>query len=185
MRLVILGGSGAGKGTQARRLSTQLGIPAIATGEILRGAIAAETTLGQKAKAYVEKGELVPDEMMIQFMRQRLLESDVSKGWVLDGYPRTAFQAEELDFLLSDLAQRLDWAIYLQVSETVMMERSLARSLPDDRPEILQRRLQMFRDRTIPILEYYDHSQRLLTIPAEQSPAQVEQEILSKLNFIS
>ena len=214
MRLVILGGPGAGKGTQAQPLCRHLGISEISTSDILREAIASKTELGRQAQAYVEKGELVPDPILIEFMRQRLLQDDAKgRGWLLEGYPRTAFQAEELDFLLDDLGQQLDWAIYLQVSEVVMMSRSLGRSLtpgniekmpslaspdepapsptlksvaiansrPDDQPEIVQRRIALFYERTIPMLEYYGYRQRLLTINANQSPDQVQQEILGKL----
>lgn len=183
MRLVILGGPGAGKGTLAARLCSQLSIPGIATGDILRQAIATATPLGLQAQPYVEKGELVPDPNMIEFMRQRLLQPDVTAGWLLDGYPRTAFQAEELDFLLDDLGQHLDWAIWLEVPESVLMSRSLERSRPDDLPEIVQRRIDLFQERTIPILEYYEHRQRLLTVNGDQTPEQVQHEILQKLNL--
>ncbi|HBL61786.1 MAG TPA: adenylate kinase [Cyanobacteria bacterium UBA8803] len=197
MRLVILGGPGAGKGTQARRLCHQLSISEISTGNVLRKAIAAQTDLGLQAQPYVEKGELVPDEILIEFMRQRLLQPDAAKGWLLEGYPRTAFQAEELDFLLEDLNQQLDWAIYLEVPETVMFNRSARRShlpeenpkdslplgqRPDDRPEIVQRRIDLFHERTVPILEYYGYRQRLLTINGNQPPEQVQHEILERLS---
>lgn len=182
MRLVILGGPGAGKGTQAERLCNHLNIPWISTGEILRQAIACQIPLGIQAHPYVEKGELVPDPTMIEFIRHRLTESDATNGWLLDGYPRTAFQAEELDFLLDDLGQRLDWAIWLKLPESLMVTRSIARSRPDDRPEIVHRRIALFQERTIPILEYYEHRERLLTINGNQSPEQVQQEILKKVN---
>lgn len=209
MKLVILGGPGAGKGTQARLLCSQLGLSGISTSDLLRQAIASQSELGRKAQVYVEKGELVPDEIMIEFMRERLLQPDTAGGWLLEGYPRTAFQAEELDFLLEDLGQQLDWAIYLEVPESVMMNRSVkrlpsmrvseaapeepARSRtekgldftgevrPDDHPEIVQRRIDLFYERTIPILEYYGYRHRLLTINADQSSEQVQQEILQKL----
>ena len=100
MRLVILGGTGSGKGTQTARLCDRLNIPSVSTGVILREGIVLGTELGQQAKTYVSKGELVPDGLMIQFIQQRLQQPDVSNGWILEGYPRTAFQAEELDFLL-------------------------------------------------------------------------------------
>ena len=197
MRLVILGGPGAGKGTQARQLCRQLSISEISTSDILRHAIASQTDLGRQAQVYVEKGELVPDPILIEFMRERLLQPDAAKGrgWLLEGYPRTAFQAEELDFLLEELEQHLDWAIYLQVPESVMMSRSIARSRsskglaftgevrPDDHPEIVQRRLNLFHERTIPILEYYGYRQRLLTINGDQLPEQVQQDILQKLKI--
>ena len=197
MRLVILGGPGAGKGTQARQLCRQLSISEISTSDILRQAIASQTELGREAQVYVEKGELVPDPILIEFMRERLLQPDAAKGrgWLLEGYPRTAFQAEELDFLLEELEQHLDWAIYLQVPESVMMSRSIARSRsskgiaftgevrPDDHPEIVQRRIDLFHERTIPILEYYGYRQRLLTINGDQSPEQVQQDILQKLKI--
>jgi len=197
VRLVILGGPGAGKGTQARQLCRQLSISEISTSDILRQAIASQTDLGREAQVYVEKGELVPDPILIEFMRQRLLQPDAAKGrgWLLEGYPRTAFQAEELDFLLEELEQHLDWAIYLQVPESVMMSRSIARSRsskglaftgevrPDDHPEIVQRRIDLFHERTIPILEYYGYRQRLLTINGDQSPEQVQQDILQKLKI--
>ncbi|MGD1805648.1 adenylate kinase [Dapis sp. BLCC M126] len=182
MRLIILGGPGAGKGTQAELLCQYLQIPLISIGDILREAIATQTTLGQVAQSYVEKGDLVPDRTMIQFVRQRLLEFDVSQGWLMDGYPRTAFQAEELHFLLDDLEQKLDWAIYLKVSKEKCMNRCLERRRTDDNPEIVQRRVDLFYERTIPILEYYQYRQTLLTIDGEKSVTQVQQQILEKLN---
>ena len=160
MRLTIVGGPGAGKGTQAPALCDELGIPLISVGDILREAIASESDLGKLAEPYVEKGELVPDETMIQFIRQRLAQPDVDKGWLLDGYPRTAFQAEELDFLLDDIGQRLDWAIYLEVPQELLVSRTLARSRADDRPEIVERRIELFQERTIPLVEYYEYKQK-------------------------
>ncbi|MBD2666949.1 adenylate kinase [Richelia sinica FACHB-800] len=191
MKLVILGGSGSGKSTQAQRLCNFFDVPLISTGQTLRNFIYDDNTnsgyaelgnLISLAKPYVEKGELVPDEMMIEFIRVRLKQPDVINGWILEGYPRTAFQAEELDFLLESLGQKLDWAIYLQVPEAVMVSRSLGRSLPDDQPEIVQRRVELFYDRTIPILEYYDRRRRLLTINGDQLAEQVQQNILTLLS---
>jgi adenylate kinase len=191
VKLVILGGSGSGKSSQAQRLCKYFDIPLISTGETLRKAISSDkplpdyaelSDLGRHTQPYLEAGELVPDEMMIELIRIRLNKPDVNFGWVLEGYPRTAFQAEELDFLLDDLGQKLNWAIYLQVPEAVMVSRSLGRSLPDDQPEIVQRRVELFYDRTIPILEYYDRRRRLLTINGDQSPEQVQQNILTLLS---
>ncbi|WP_052001763.1 adenylate kinase [Lyngbya aestuarii] len=181
MRLVILGGPGAGKGTQAEGISQHLDIPSISTGEVLRNAIANQTNLGQKARPYVEKGELVPDEIMIKFIHQRLLQADVTQGWLLDGYPRTAFQAEELDFLLENLGQQLNWAIYLNVPKDVLANRTIHRSRSDDKPLIIRRRIELFYQRTIPILEYYSLRDRLLDINGNQPPEQVQQEIISQL----
>ncbi|NEO84702.1 MAG: nucleoside monophosphate kinase [Spirulina sp. SIO3F2] len=181
MRLVILGGPGSGKGTQLRALSQALQLPSIAVGEILRTAIVQNTLLGQKAQTAVLQGQLVPDEVMIQFMRLRLLQEDAKVGWIMEGYPRTAFQAEELNFLLESFQQRLDWAIYLEVDEATMLERSAARSRADDAPEILQHRIKAFHERTLPILEYYAPRNRLLSINAQAAPDQVTAEILQKL----
>jgi adenylate kinase len=191
VRVVIIGGSGAGKSTQAYRLCKYFEIALISTGEVLRNAISDKqplngytdiTDLGRLAQPYVETGDLVPDEMMIEFIRQRLKNTDVERGWVLEGYPRTAFQAEELDFLLDSLGQKLDWAIYLQVPQAIMVSRSLGRSLPDDQPEIVQRRVEVFYDRTIPILEYYDRRRCLLTINGDQTPEAVQQTIIDLLS---
>ncbi|MDY6803002.1 MAG: adenylate kinase [Cyanobacteriota bacterium] len=181
MRLTIVGGPGAGKGTQAPNLCDKLGIPLISVGDILRGAIALQTDLGILARAYVEKGELVPDPTMIQFIRQRLTGPDIGSGWLLDGYPRTAFQAEELDFLLDELGQRLDWAIYLDVPHELLVSRTLARSRADDLPEIVERRIELFQERTIPLVEYYEYKQRLLRIDGRRSVEEVQQDILHQL----
>jgi adenylate kinase len=196
VRLVILGGSGSGKSTQGQRLCRQLEIPLISTGEILREAMSttdqayaqsphsantSEKNLGCQAQQYLEKGELVPDEMMIELMQHRLQQSDFYRGWILEGYPRTAFQAEELDFLLNHLGQKLDWAIYLQVPEAIMVNRSLGRTLYDDQAEIVHRRIELFYERTIPILEYYDRRRHLLTIDGDLSPDIVQQNIINLL----
>lgn len=200
MKLVILGGSGSGKSTQGQTLCRHFDIPYVSTGEILRQAMSGEkllpswevnqgldghanlNNLGRYAQPYVEKGELVPDDMMIELIRMQFKQLDVNSGWLLEGYPRTAFQAEELDFLLDSLGQKLDWAIYLQVPEAVMVSRCLGRSLPDEQPEIVQRRIELFYDRTIPILEYYDRRRRLLTINGDQLREVVQQSILNLLS---
>jgi len=158
---VILGGPGAGKGTQAQQLCSNLSLPLLAVGDILREAIAEDTDLGKLAVSYV------------------------FNGWVLEGYPRTAFQAEELDFLLEDLAQGLDWAVWLKVPAEVLLSRSIERDRSDDEPEILQRRLDLFEERTIPILDYYEYRHKLLTINGDQSPEQVQQDLLKLLEVNS
>jgi adenylate kinase len=189
VRLVILGGPGAGKGTQASQLCSRLNIPCISTGEILFKAIAAQTELGRQAQPYAERGELVPDPIMIEFIREQLTQPYTANGWLLDGYPRTAFQAEELDFLLESLQQTLDWAIWLNVSDAELMRRSLQRSQtrpergrPDDEPRFLQRRIQLFQERTTPILDYYNYGNRLLTLDGDRPSAEIHEEIWKTVN---
>ncbi|QHU98766.1 adenylate kinase family protein [Synechocystis sp. CACIAM 05] len=181
MRLVMLGGPGSGKSTQSHNLSQELKLPVISMGGILREAIANATPLGIKAKPYVERGDLLPDPMMIEFIQQRLVQEDGGQGWILEGYPRTAFQAEELDFLLEDLGQPLDWALYLKIDEATMVERSLNRSLFDDHPEAITTRIGKFHEYTVPLLEYYAAKQNLLTVDAHLAVDQVTKLILARL----
>lgn len=186
MRFVILGGPGAGKGTQASRLCKHFKIPLVCIGDILRKAIVTETELGKQAQKYVDTGELVPDMTMIEFIRDRLQQPNTRNGWLLDGYPRTAFQAEELDFLLDKLEQKLDWAIFLKVPEEILMQRCQGRedARADDQPAIVKRRIDLFNQRTIPLLEYYEYRQRqrLITVHGEQTPDEIFQEILTQIN---
>ncbi|MEL6250087.1 MAG: adenylate kinase [Cyanobacteria bacterium J06648_16] len=181
MRLVILGGPGSGKGTQAEKLSAQFGIPAISTGEILRSAVAAGSDLGQQVAATLEKGELVSDRVMIDLIQARLNEPDAAQGWILDGYPRTAFQAEELDFLLDAAGQRVDKAIWLEVPAAVLVVRSQNRGAIDDSPEAVKRRIETLLEVTVPMLDYYEHRQRLIRIDGNQSPDEVKRSILAQL----
>ena len=182
MRLMLLGGPGAGKGTQAFKLRNYFNIPQISTGDMLRQAIVDQTELGQTVQTYLDRGELVPDAAMVQLIRQRLLQPDVGQGWLLDGYPRTAFQAEELDFLLDELGQRMTEAIWLEVPNLVLVERSLARGRSDDQPDIVQRRIDIFHESAATLLDYYTHRHRLFKINGDQPIAQVEQDILASLS---
>jgi adenylate kinase len=183
MRLILLGGPGAGKGTQSQQLCQTLNLCSISTGDILRSQIKQQTELGKQVQALVKNGELVPDEMMIEFIRQRLLQLDAAQGWLLEGYPRTAFQAEELDFLLDQVNQRLDYAVLLEVPDTVMISRSLSRARQDDTPEALQRRIELFHDRTQPLLEYYQMRNRLISINGNQTIGEVREEILKRIGI--
>ena len=178
MRLVLLGGPSAGKGIQSHRLSQRLQVPGISTGNILREAIASQNPLGKEAEPYLNKGELLPDPMMINFMRSRLVQPDCEPGWILEGYPRTAFQAEELDFLLEDLQQPLTCVIYLKIEEKVMIERSLSRSLVDDQPDVIQKRIDSFQEKIALLLDYYTGKKKLITLSAEDTPENIEMLIL-------
>ena len=181
MRLVLLGGPGAGKSTQSKFLCEKFQLQRVSVGEILRKAIADQSDLGKQAETYVNEGKLIPDPLIIEFMRDRLTQPDMANGWVLEGYPRTAFQAEELDFLLDDLQQTLNKAIYFKVDEQVLSERSQARGLTDDTPEAISERLKAFRESTEPILDYYAPRQKLLTIHAGQSVEVVNKKLLEHL----
>lgn len=173
----MLGGSGSGRGTQSHLLCDALDIPWISSGEMLRQAIATQSDLGKTVAAVVKKGELVPDEVMIELVSQRLSQPNAAHGWVLDGYPCTAFQAEELDFLLDRLDQKLNWAIWLDVSHEVLVQRSMERSRPDDTPDAIQRRIDLLYERTVPILDYYDYRHRLVKVNGNQPIDAVQQEI--------
>lgn len=181
VRLIMLGGTGSGKSTQAQRLSEHLQIPIISTGDLVREEITKENEFGNQIKPYFEQGELIPDPILIEVIKERLILPDLSHGWLLEGYPRTAFQAEELDFLLEKLNQNLNWAVYLKVSDQTMLERSLKRNLHEDTMEVIETRIKRFYQFTVPILEYYEKKHHLLTINGEQSLAEVEAEILNHL----
>ncbi len=162
--LVFLGPPGSGKGTQAQELSQELNIPHISTGEMLREAIAKQTPLGQKAQAYVDKGELVPDELLLGLIEERLNEEDAQKGWILDGFPRNVAQAEFLDKLLHKLAKFSEQAINLDVPDEVIIERLLLRGRKDDNEETIRRRLEVYREKTQPVLDYYRQQDRLSSV---------------------
>jgi len=191
-RLILLGGSGAGKGTQAARLSQRLSLPVLSTGDLIREAMADDADasealmeLADQARPYVDKGELVPDSLMIAFIRQRLQQPDMLQGWILEGYPRTAFQAEELDFLLEELGQTLNQAVWLEVPRGELVQRSLARSRSDDDLAIVQRRIDNLEAFTKPLQDYYGYKKRLLMVDGSQSADAVEQEIVAQLAAIA
>lgn len=160
LRLIFLGPPGAGKGTQAKRLADWLGVPHISTGEILRGAIADQTPLGQKAQAYMDNGDLVPDELLADLVRDRLAAPDARDGWILDGYPRTLNQAHYLENLVADIGQRVDYIINLDVPDETVVERLLKRGRKDDTEATIRHRLDVYREQTAPLLGYYRDSDR-------------------------
>ena len=155
MRLVLVGPPGAGKGTQAALLSVELGIPHISTGDLFRAHMGEETPLGQEAKRYVDAGDLVPDEVTNEMVRERLGEPDAAKGFLLDGFPRTVGQAEVLAGILSDLGQQLDAVLEFRISEDLVVERMLARGRADDTEAVIRRRLRVYLDETSPLLAHY------------------------------
>jgi adenylate kinase len=158
-RLLFLGPPGAGKGTQAQRQMARLGIPQISTGEMLRAAQAAGTELGREVKAIMERGELVPDPVVIRVVEERLAQPDARKGFILDGFPRTLEQAKALDALLARLGLSLECCVALQVDEEELVDRLLKRSqlehrTDDDEPTI-RKRMEVYRERTAPLIAYY------------------------------
>jgi adenylate kinase len=177
-RLIFLGAPGAGKGTQAQIVAESCGIPHISTGDILRSEVQAQTELGLKAKSYMDKGELVPDSLLLDMIRGRLSQSDAtSAGWILDGFPRNVAQAEFLDRLLTEIGQNYDLAIDLSVPQERLVERLLNRATiqnrPDDTEEVIRRRLVVYDEQTAPLIDYYQHKGVYREVDGDRELAEV------------
>ena len=181
--IVVLGPPGAGKGTQAKLIEADRGIPQIATGDILRAAVAAGS--GLRVKAILDRGDLVPDELMIELIRGKLSEDETKGGFVLDGFPRTLAQAEALDAMLLELGRRLGLALEFHVPEEVAVERlrgrARAEGRTDDEPEVIRHRLEVFRAQTGPVLEHYRAQGILVAVHAQRPVEEVQAEVQQAL----
>jgi adenylate kinase len=165
IKVVFLGPPGAGKGTQAVRIAKKYNVPHISTGDILRAAVKEGTELGKLAKSYMDRGELVPDDVIIGIIRERLSQPDVrERGFILDGFPRTIAQAEALDELLAKMELPLDKVIYLNVDDEEIVKRLLARGRADDTEEVIRNRLKVYREQTAPLVDYYTEKGLLVGI---------------------
>ncbi len=164
VRLILFGPPGAGKGTQAAALSESLQVPHISTGDIFRSAITEKSDLGLQVQGYLDQGKLVPDNVVIDMVKERLALPDIAAGWILDGFPRTVPQAHALDQLLLEINQDYSWVLNLKVGESLLVERLLGRQRKDDTTEVIQERLKVYRDETAPVLAFYDQGTRLIHI---------------------
>lgn len=213
MRIMLIGPPGGGKGTQAKKLAATYHIPQISTGDILREAVSNETKLGVQAKKYLDAGELVPDSVMLNLIRETLHSEKCQAGFILDGFPRTIPQAEGLDELLEELNMHLNYVIALEVEDNVILDRLTSRrccrncgaiynlhnnrpEVPgvcdkcggelyqrdDDKPETIKNRLEVYREQTQPLLEYYRKKDLLNTIDGNQHIQSVWNDIQSVVN---
>jgi adenylate kinase len=214
LNLILLGPPGAGKGTQAERLQDDFPLAYIATGDILRAAVSEGTELGKEAKSYMDQGELVPDDVIIRVILDRLGESDTADGFLLDGFPRTAKQAEALDEALADVDRRLSAALLIDVPEEDIVRRLSGRRVcpnghvyhvehnpprvegkcdvdgeelrqrDDDREETIRKRLQVYRDQTSPLVDYYDERDLLHRFDGTRSPTEVHDHLRATIQTL-
>jgi len=214
LNLILLGPPGAGKGTQAERITEDFDLPFISTGDMLREAVKTGTDLGKKAKSYMDKGELVPDDVIIGVILDRLAESDTADGFLLDGFPRTAKQAEALDEALSHVDRRLSAALLIDVPEDDIVRRLSGRRIcpnghvyhvehnppkqegrcdvdgeelrqrEDDREETIRKRLQVYREQTAPLVDYYDERDILHRFDGTRSPTEVHDHLRATIQTL-
>lgn len=186
MRIVLLGPPGSGKGTQAAMLKGRLGVPHISTGDLLRQAVADGTELGKKAKAAMDAGELVSDDLMLGLIEERLGADDVATGFILDGYPRNRAQAKSLDELLERIGQPVDKALELSVDEEEIVERLAKRARDegrsDDTEEVIRNRLAVYREQTAPISDHYDRKGLLTRVDGIGSIEEINQRLVAALD---
>ena len=185
MRLILMGPPGAGKGTQATAIAGHLGVPAISTGDIFRTNVAAATELGSRAKKYMDAGEYVPDDLTNDMVRSRLGEADARPGFLLDGYPRTVAQVDELDGILTALGTKLDAVILLEVDREELIARLLNRAVTegrdDDTEEVIRRRQEVFAEQTEPLIAVYRDRGLLVEVDGMGEIDDVTQRIFDEL----
>lgn len=212
MKIIMLGAPGAGKGTQAKKIAEKYGIPHISTGDIFRANIKNGTELGQKAKTYMDQGLLVPDELVVDLVVDRVKQSDCEKGYILDGFPRTIPQAEALDNALEAINDKVDYAINIEVPDEVIINRMSGRraclkcgatyhvvNIPtkvegicdvcggelilrdDDKPETVKKRLNVYHDQTLPLVDYYTKKDILVEFDGTKDLMEVFNEIVKVL----
>ena len=172
-RVILLGPPGSGKGTQGERLSESFNIPKISTGDILRAAVKHETPLGIEAKGFMDRGDLVPDRVVIGLIEAELQSSTTREGWILDGFPRTIPQAEALEHLLAELGESYDRVICLDVPDEEIIQRMLGRGRADDTEDVIRERLTVYRQKTSPLIEFYETMQVLERVEGNRPPADV------------
>jgi adenylate kinase len=190
MQLIFMGPPGAGKGTQAQLLAALWKIPHISTGDILRACVVAKTPLGVKAKSYMDAGELVPDELLMDIVQERMNEPDARAGWILDGFPRTVAQAAFFDKLLCDVGTEGSKsgkdcdlrAVNLDVPDNVLVTRLLSRGRQDDNEETIRRRLQVYREQTEPLIEFYSSREQLVAVDGDRDMEVVTAELQQALS---
>ncbi len=184
-RLLLIGMPGAGKGTQAERLSQAFGIPAISTGDIFRHNVKNETELGKQAKAFMDRGEYVPDSLTNELVRDRLSNQDARAGFLLDGYPRTGEQVEELDAILAESGEKLDAVVQLTADTDEVVRRLLGRAAQqgraDDTEEVIRRRLEIYEEQTAPLTSLYAQRGLVIMIDGLGAVEEVTARILEAL----
>lgn len=177
MRLIFLGPPGAGKGTQAQIISENHQIPHVSTGDILRAAVAQETPLGKQAKDYMNRGELVPDALILDLIQDRLSYEDAANGWILDGFPRNVNQASFLEELLAKLDQNADCVLNLEVPDEVLVARLLERKRKDDNEATIRRRLEVYHQDTVPVIDFYQQRDALKIIDGNKTLEEVTEQL--------
>ena len=198
MNLVLLGAPGAGKGTQAQKLVAEFGFAHISTGDLLRGAIAAGSPLGLEAKGYMDAGQLVPDELVLSLLKERLASDDVQNGFILDGFPRNTAQAVTLDGVLAEMGKNLDAALLVAVDPAIIVDRLSRRRAckecgytgndtmetcprcggemyqrDDDKPATIQNRLDTYAAKTAPLIDYFKGQDKLVEVDGQNAPDEV------------
>ena len=186
MRLLLIGAPGAGKGTQAERLSRHFGIAHISSGDLLRQHVKDETALGLTIKSYVDAGDLVPDAVVMDMLRKPVVAAAEAGGYVLDGFPRTVDQAKAAFETARELGVEVQAAVHLDVPDEELIRRLLARGRgSDDTEEVIAHRLQVFREMTIPLLDYYAGREWMFTVDGAQSPDKVHEDIVGRLQKLA
>lgn len=180
MRLVLVGPPGAGKGTQAEQMAKRLDVPHISTGDLFRANLREETELGVEAKRYMDAGDLVPDEVTVGMVRERLREADAEGGFILDGFPRNTAQAGSLGDILAGQGLELDAVVQFEVDDEVVVARLLGRGRSDDNEDTIRNRQRVYREETAPLLEYY--RDRLVTVDAVGDIDEITERVFSALH---
>jgi len=180
--VVLMGAPGAGKGTQAKRLAERLGLPQVATGDIFRDNLRQQTELGKLAQTYMDVGKLVPDEVTVAMVRNRLSECDCASGAIMDGFPRTAAQAQAFDNLLAEFGAQIDVVPFIKVDQDIVVSRLLARAAKegraDDNEQTIRVRMRVYDEQTAPLLDYYRQRGLLVEVDGDQTIDEVFADLL-------